>query len=83
MLSLAAMAITIGVNVATLAFISGTTITRLNFAERELEKLSEELRDVRTMKEDIAVVKSILDNTQKTLNKIEVSLSKHQGSKDE
>ena len=69
------MAVTVVVNVATLAYISGTTIARLNFAERELEKLSEEIKDIRSMKEDLAVVKSTLDSTQKTLLEIKTAMS--------
>lgn len=56
-------------NFAAIAYTAGVASTRLTAVEKDLEKMEQEVRDFRALKEDLAVVKSQLVSINELLHR--------------
>ena len=57
---LMSLIVTAFINLGTLSYVAGTTLTRIRVVEKEIDLINCELRSFREVKEDIAVIKTQL-----------------------
>ena len=68
--------LTVLINLVTVAYMVGSISARLSFLEQALQKIDQEVRDMRSLHSEIGVVKNKIDNLYQYIQNIQKKIEK-------